>query len=170
MSRIRHGQGHSQSADRMNILLEMERQFDHRNAKYFLDLLTHTDNVIRTRAICILADIADKDSVDHISNVLKNDKDPLVRHEAAFSLGQLGFTNAISALSGALSSDSSFFVRHEAAIALGVIGSESAREALDKALDDGSEEVRESANIALANIDYISKMKRTNKFSKMTGG
>jgi len=128
------------------------------------------DNVIRTRAICILADIAGEDAVDHICDVLTNDKEPLVRHEAAFSLGQLGFTNAISALSGALSSDSSFFVRHEAAIALGVIGSEMARGALNKALGDGSEEVRESANIALANIDYISKMKRVNKFSKMTGG
>jgi HEAT repeat protein len=170
MSRIRRSQGYSQPADRMNILLEMERQYDHRNAKYFLDLLVHTDNVIRTRAICVLADIAEEDSVGHISNVLKNDKDPLVRHEAAFSLGQLGFTNAISALSAALSSDSSFFVRHEAAIALGVIGSESARDALHKALDDESEEVRESAIIALANIDFISRVKRTNKFSKMTGG
>ncbi len=138
MSKIHHSHGQSQSADRMNILLEMEKQYDHRNAKFFLDLLTHTDNVIRTRAICILADLADEDSVYHISNVLKNDKDPLVRHEAA--------------------------------IALGVIGSESARGALDKALDDESEEVRESANIALANIDYISKVKRTNKFIKMTGG
>lgn len=170
MSKICHNQSHSQSVDRMNILSEMERQFDHRNAKYFLDLLSHTDNVIRTRAICILADLAGEDAVDDISNVLRNDKDPLVRHEAAFSLGQLGFTNAISALSGALSSDSSFFVRHEAAIALGVIGSESAKEALDKALSDESEEVRESASIALANIDYISKIKRINKFSKMTGG
>ena len=163
MSKICHNQSHSQSADRMNILSEMERQFDHRNAKYFLDLL-------RTRAICILADVAGEDAVDDISNVLRSDKDPLVRHEAAFSLGQLGFTNALTALSVALSSDSSFFVRHEAAIALGVIGSESAKEALDKALGDGSEEVRESANIALANIDYISRMKRINKFSKMTGG
>lgn len=170
MSKICHHQSHSQSVDRMNILSEMERQFDHRNAKYFSDLLSHTDNVIRTRAICILADIAGEDTVDDISDVLRNDKDPLVRHEAAFSLGQLGFTNAIGALSGALSSDSSFFVRHEAAIALGVIGSESAKGALDKALSDESEEVRESVNIALANIDYISKIKRINKFSKMTGG
>lgn len=170
MSRIRHYQNPSQSADRLDILSEMERQYDHRNATYFLDLLTHIDNVIRTRAICILADIGGEDAIDHISNVLRNDKEPLVRHEAAFSLGQLGFTNAINALSGALSSDSSFFVRHEAAIALGVIGSEMARGALDKALSDGSEEVRESANIALANIDYITKMKRINKFSKMTGG
>ena len=62
--------------NRMNILSEMERQFDHRNAKYFLDLLTHTDNVIRTRAICILADVAGEDAVDDISNVLRSDKDP----------------------------------------------------------------------------------------------
>src|SRR5262252_8559587 len=134
---------HLQSADRMNILQEMERQYDRRNEKYFLDLLTHADNVIRTRAICILADISDEDSVYHISNILKNDKHQLVRHEAAFSLGQLGFTSAIG---------------------LGVIGSEDAREALEKALDDRSEEVRESADVALANIDYISKVKRTNKF------
>ena len=74
MSKICHNQSHSQSADRMNILSEMERQFDHRNAKYFLDLLTHTDNVIRTRAICILADVAGEDAVDDISNVLRSDK------------------------------------------------------------------------------------------------
>jgi HEAT repeat protein len=170
MSRICHNQSHSRSAERLTILSEMERQYDHRNVKYFLDLLTHMDNVIRTRAICILADIAGEDAVDHICDVLTNDEEPLVRHEAAFSLGQLGFSNAISALSRALSSDSSFFVRHEAAIALGVIGSEMARGTLDKALDDESEEVRESANIAIANIEYISMMKRINKFSKMTGG
>jgi len=170
MSRICHNQSHSLSTERLTILSEMERQYDHRNVQYFLDLLTHMDNVIRTRAICILADIAGEDAVDRICDVLTNDEEPLVRHEAAFSLGQLGYSNAIGALSGALSSDSSFFVRHEAAIALGVIGSEMARGALDKALDDESEEVRESANIALANIEYISMMKRINKFSKMTGG
>lgn len=170
MNRIGRNHNHLQYAERMNMLSEMERQFDNRNTKYFLDLLKHNDNVIRTRAVCILADIAPEDSVEHISDVLRNDKDALVRHEAAFSLGQLGFTNAMSALLEALSSDPSFFVRHEAAIALGIIGSESAREALYKALHDESEEVRESANVALVNIDYMSRMKRANKFSKMTGG
>ncbi|MFL6331544.1 MAG: HEAT repeat domain-containing protein, partial [Nitrososphaeraceae archaeon] len=64
----------------------------------------------------------------------------------------------------------SFFVRHEAAVALGVIGSEKARTTLNKALKDTSEEVRESAMIALANLDYISTMKRNNQFTRMTGG
>jgi HEAT repeat protein len=136
---------------------------------YFKDLLTHEDLVIRTRCICILADIGDKGVIEHISQVLKNDKDALVRHEAAFSLGQLGFTSAVDALSKAVESDPSFFVTHEAAVALGVIGSEKA-EQLNKALKDASEEVRESSMIALANLDYISTMKRNNQFTKMTGG
>jgi deoxyhypusine monooxygenase len=67
-------------------------------------------------------------------------------------------------------SDPSFFVRHEAAVALGVIGCEKARKILDKALNDESEEVRESAIIALSNLDYISTIKRNNKFTRMTGG
>ena len=59
----------------------------------------------------------------------------------------------------------------KAAIALGVIGSEEARNILNKALnDDESEEVKSSAIIALANLDYISIMKRNNEFTKMTGG
>jgi deoxyhypusine monooxygenase len=36
-------------------------------------------------------------------------------------------------------------------------------------LGDSSEEVRESALVALANLEYISTMKRKNKFTKMTG-
>ena len=163
-------QVNQREAERIHILEEMERQFDAGNSNYFLNMLSNNDKVIRTRAICILAEIAGENSVEPIAEVLKNDIDPLVRHEAAFSLGQLGFTSGISALSRALASDHSFFVRHEAAIALGVIGSEEGREALTEALKDNSEEVRESANIALANIDYVSITKRTNKFSKMTGG
>jgi HEAT repeat protein len=96
--------------------------------------------------------------------------DHLVRHEAAFSIGQLGYISGISALSTALLSDPSFFVRHEAAIALGVIGSEQSRDTLNKALNDEYQEVRESALVALANIDYVSYVKRNNKFTKMTGG
>jgi deoxyhypusine monooxygenase len=170
MDGVLHNQRRQQETGRMQILQEMERQFDLRNSNFFLNLLTNDDNVIRTRAVCILAEMSGENSIEYINGVLRNDIDPLVRHEAAFSLGQLGFSSAIDALSRAVRSDQSFFVRHEAAIALGVIGSEDAKEALTEALGDTSEEVRESAKIALANIDYISITKRTNKFSKMTGG
>ncbi|HEX2405578.1 MAG TPA: HEAT repeat domain-containing protein [Nitrososphaeraceae archaeon] len=155
---------------RMRLLAEMETQYDNQNEQYFKDLLIHEDSVIRTRVICILADISGVDAVDSISRVLENDKNALVRHEAAFSLGQLGYTAATAALSNAVKSDPSYFVRHEAGIALGVIGSEDARETLNEALKDESEEVSESAIIALANIDYVSTMKRNNKFTRMTGG
>jgi deoxyhypusine monooxygenase len=155
---------------RMRLLAEMETEYDNQNEQYFKDLLKHEDSVIRTRIICILADISGVDAVDSISRVLENDKNALVRHEAAFSLGQLGYTAATAALSNAVKSDPSYFVRHEAAIALGVIGSEDARETLNEALKDESEEVRESAIIALANLDYVSTIKRNNKFTRMTGG
>ena len=102
--------------------------------------------------------------------MLLNDNDHLVRHEAAFSLGQLGYVSGINALSKAVLSDPSFFVRHEAAIALGVIASEASRNTLKRALDDERQEVQESAMVALANLDYVSYVKRNNKFTKMTGG
>jgi deoxyhypusine monooxygenase len=67
--------------------------------------------------------------------------------------------------------DDNPFVRHEAAVALGVIGSQDAREILNEALNDRSEEVRESAVIALSNLDFVSQLKdSTSKFARMTGG
>jgi deoxyhypusine monooxygenase len=148
----------------------MEKHFDIRDEVFFKKLLKHEDYVVRTRAVCILADISDEKAVDLIGDVLLNDMDGLVRHEAAFSLGQLGYISGIDFLSKAVLSDPSFFVRHEAAIALGVIGSEESRNILKQALDDERQEVRESAMVALANLDYVSYVKRNNKFTKMTGG
>src|SRR5438105_4419525 len=153
--------------DRLKLFGEMERQFEIKNEKYFKELLNHHDNVVRTRAVCILADIAGENAVKPIGKVLKRDNDPLVRHEAAFSLGQLGFTSGIQALADSVMSDPSFFVRHEAAVALGVIGSEEARKTLKDALEDQSKEVRDSAVVALANLDYIKASSSNGRFTKM---
>ena len=148
----------------------MEKHFDIQDDTFFEKLLKHEDYIVRTRAVCIIAEISGEKAVELIGDVLLNDGDHLVRHEAAFSIGQLGYISGINALSKALLSDPSFFVRHEAAIALGVIGSEQSRSTLNKALNDEYQEVRESALVALANIDYVSYVKRNNKFTKMTGG
>jgi deoxyhypusine monooxygenase len=156
--------------NRLDLLMEMEQHFDNKDEEYFKNLVNHKDLVIRTRAICILAEISGEKAIESIGQVLLNDSDQLVRHEAAFSLGQLGYKSGIEALSKAVLEDPSFFVRHEAAVALGVIGSEQARKTLEQALKDESEEVKESAMIALANLDYISHVKRTNKFTSLTGG
>jgi HEAT repeat protein len=155
---------------RVQLLTEMEKQFNLKNVAFFEFLLEHKDNVIRTRSVCILANIAGENAVKSIANVLKKDSDALVRHEAAFSLGQLGFTSAIKPLLEAIEADPSLFVRHEAAIAVGVIGSEEGRIGLISALNDPDEEVRESAKIALANLDYIASANGNTVFSKMTGG
>jgi deoxyhypusine monooxygenase len=159
-----------QLENRVQFLLDMEKHFDSQDEDYFEKLLRHEDYVVRTRAVCILADISGERAVESIGYVLLNDEDHLVRHEAAFSLGQLGYASGINALSKAVLSDPSFFVRHEAAIALGVIASEASRDILKKALKDERQEVQESAMVALANLDYVSYVKRNNKFTKMTGG
>jgi HEAT repeat protein len=156
--------------NRLDLLMEMEQHFDNKDETYFENLVDHKDFVIRTRAVCILADISGEKAIEPIGRVLLNDSDQLVRHEAAFSLGQLGSRSGVEALSKAVLKDPSFFVRHEAAVALGVIGSEESRKTLEQALNDESEEVKESAMIALANLDYITHVKRTNKFTSLTGG
>jgi deoxyhypusine monooxygenase len=156
--------------DRIKLFEEMEKRFESKDEQYFKEMLTHQDSIVRTRAVCILADIAGENAIRPIGKVLKDDDNALVRHEAAFSLGQLGFTSGIDALADAVKADPSFFVRHEAAVALGVIGSEDARKTLDAALKDESEEVRESAEVALANLDYIRSTNSSSRFTKMTGG
>lgn len=161
---------YSTSPERNRLFEEMESQFESKNVPYFKKLLTHEDGVVRTRAVCILAEIAGEGAIGPISKVLKDDKNDLVRHEAAFSLGQLGFSSGIKPLADAVKKDSSFFVRHEAAVALGVIGSEEARKTLKDALGDESEEVRDSAVVALANLDYIRAVNRHNDFTRLTGG
>jgi len=70
--------------------MEMEQHFDNKDEAYFKNLVDHEDYVIRTRAVCILADISGEKAIEPIGQVLLNDSDQLVRHEAAFSLGQLG--------------------------------------------------------------------------------
>lgn len=155
---------------RIELLHEMEGHFDSRDIEYFKELLHHEDNVIRTRTVCILAEIGGRRVVETISETLTNDNDALVRHEAAFALGQLGFIEALNTLSHSINSDPSLFVRHEAAIAVGVIGSEQGRDSLRRALSDESQEVRESAKIALSNLDYVSSIEKKGKFARLTGG
>ncbi len=161
---------YNKNYERLELIDEMEKEFNNKNFWFFSKLSFHHDPVIRTRAICIIADLGGEQAIETISKALKEDVDELVRHEAAFSLGQLGFTSAIKPLSEAVAKDPSIFVRHEAAVALGVIGSEDARTPLLSALNDPSEEVKKSAIVALSNLDYISNYKKINKFTRMTGG
>lgn len=155
---------------RLDLLSEMEDRYEKHDKDYFVHLLTDEDFVIRCRAVCILVDMGGEDVVPHISRILKNDPNELVRHEAAFSLGQMCLRSGIPPLEDATRNDRSLFVRHEAAVALGVIGSQEARETLQKALLDSSEQVRDSAVVALSNLKFMEKLCKNEKFAKLTGG
>ncbi|HXV66132.1 MAG TPA: HEAT repeat domain-containing protein [Nitrosopumilaceae archaeon] len=156
--------------DRLRLFSEMEEKYEAKDADYFVNLITHDDFVIRTRATCILVDLGGEDKVEYVARVLKNDPNELVRHEAAFSLGQMGYSSGITHLEDATKNDPSMFVRHEAAIALGVIGSKEAIPTLTKALNDPDKPVVESAIVALSNIDFMDKLSKNEKFAKLTGG
>ena len=156
--------------ERLALFAEMEGKYEQKDTDYFVSLLDHPDYVVRTRATCILVDFGGEDKIPYIAKVLKNDENELVRHEAAFSLGQMCYSSGIAPLADATLKDSSLFVRHEAAIALGVIGSPQARDALKEALNDPDEPVRQSAVVALSNLDFTEKLSKNEKFAKLTGG
>ncbi|HMK32811.1 MAG TPA: HEAT repeat domain-containing protein [Nitrosopumilaceae archaeon] len=154
----------------LDLLSEMEEKYEKKDKEYFIQLLVHKNFVIRTRAVCILVDFGGEEMIPYVASVLKNDPNELVRHEAAFSLGQMCYHSGIKPLEDAVRNDPSFFVRHEAAIALGVIGSQDAKETLQKALEDSSEPVRESAIVALSNLQFMEKLSKNERFAKLTGG
>lgn len=156
--------------ERLDLLSEMEEKYEKKEKDYFVKLLRNEDFVIRCRAVCILVDMGGEDVVPHISSVLKNDSNELVRHEAAFSLGQMCLRSGIKPLEDATRNDPSLFVRHEAAVALGVIGSQDAKDTLQKALDDTSEQVRDSAVVALSNLKFMENLCKNEKFARLTGG
>lgn len=156
--------------DRLELFVEMESKYEQKDTQYFVNLLEHSDYVVRTRATCVLADFGGEDKIPHIAKVLKLDKNELVRHEAAFSIGQMCLSSGISPLVDATLNDPSMFVRHEAAIALGVIGSKEAKNALEKALIDPEKSVVESAVVALSNIQFMENLSKNKEFAKLTGG
>ncbi len=157
-------------SERLELFSQMEKRYEKQDVDFFVKLLDHEDYVVRTRATCILVDIGGEDKIPHISKVLKNDSNELVRHEAAFSLGQMGYRSGIKSLEDATKNDPSMFVRHESAIALGVLGSQDAKRTLEEALKDPEQSVRESAAVALSNLQFVQKLSKNEKFAKLTGG
>lgn len=82
------------SEPRIEIFFEMEERYRRRDAEYFRRLLKHPDFTIRARATCVLAEIAGREHIKDLAEVLLHDENPIVRHEAAYSLGQLGYREA----------------------------------------------------------------------------
>lgn len=147
------------SAD-FETLEKMEWAFSKGDTGYFARVLESGPSIVlRIHAVCMLADMKDEKAIPLLSRSLQKDPSPLVRHEAAFALGQLEFKSGVPALIEAMEHDESVLVRHESAVALGSIGDERAREGLVARLDDPDEDVRLSAECALADLDFLKRLR-----------
>src|SRR2546421_6371534 len=141
-------------------LEKMEWAFSKGNVGFFRAVLDSRPSLLlRVHAVCMLADMRDERAVPALCETLKQDPSPLVRHEAAFSLGQLEFKSAVPTLLEAMAHDASVLVRHESAVALGSIGEEAARSGLIDRLQDSDEDVRLSAEVALADLDFLKRLR-----------
>lgn len=138
----------------------MEWAFSKGDIDYFKTVLYRSPSLLlRIHTVCMLADMKDERAVPMLCETLKADPSPLVRHEAAFSLGQLEFKSSVPALLEAMADDESVLVRHESAVALGSIGDETARSGLIDRLQDRDEDVRLSAEVALADLDFLKRLR-----------
>ena len=141
-------------------LEKMEWAFSKGDVNFFKTVLDRRPSLLlRIHAVCMMADMKDERAVPALCKMLREDPSPLVRHEAAFSLGQLEFRSAVPALMEAMANDESVLVRHESAVALGSIGDETARRGLIDRLQDPDEDVRLSAEVALADLDFLERLR-----------
>jgi HEAT repeat protein len=151
------------------ILENMEWAFSKGDTAYFSKVLGSKPSILlRIHAVCMLADMKDEKAIPLLAEALSKDSSPLVRHEAAFAMGQLEFKSAVSALIDAMTNDESVLVRHESAVALGSIGDERAREGLVARLDDSDEDVRLSAECALADLDFLKRLRSRTEMISVT--
>ena len=141
-------------------LEKMEWAFSKGDIAYFKQILDSRPSIVlRIHAVCMLADMKNESAIPLLAQALRTDPSPLVRHEAAFAMGQLEYKSGVPALIEAMSKDESVLVRHEAAVALGSIGDERARDELVGRLADPDEDVRLSAECALADLDFLKKLR-----------
>lgn len=116
------------------------------------DVLREGTSLERTKALYIMSLLEPSEVIDDFNSALKFDNCPIVRHEAAYFLGTIQSNKAIDCLGEALIGDAEELVRHEAAEALGELGIESGQRWLEKAINDPSELVRRTVEIARAHI------------------
>ncbi len=144
----------------------MEWAFSKGDINTFQQVLDSKPSILlRIHSVCMLADMKNEDAVPLLSRALREDSSPLVRHEGAFALGQLGFKSAVTSLLEAMEKDPSVLVRHESAVALGSIGDERARDGLLNAINDTDEDVRLSAEVALADLDFLRRLRSKSETS-----
>ncbi|KAI8338918.1 armadillo-type protein [Chlamydoabsidia padenii] len=128
------------------------------NYQHLEDVLCNTSGTTplaeRFRALFTLKNVADEKSIDIISKAL-SDESALLKHELTYCLGQIKNPYADKALIDVLENGEEHeMVRHEAAEALAAIGSVDSIAYLEKYLNDPSEAVSETCELAIDKIRY----------------
>lgn len=110
----------------------------------------------RTHAAFLLRTRGDAESVEILSEALRNKRDtPLMRHELAYILGQIQNPSVCPLLSAILEDEEDdILVRHESAEALGAIGQSDSVEILRKNSTHSAPEISETCQIALDLIEW----------------
>lgn len=123
---------------------------------YVKILLDHsTSKEERIQASFHLESAKEDSSIHALVKALETEPSPIVRHEIAFALGETAHPKlAAPALMKAVEKDKNVFVRHEAVLALATLGKEEFIPFIEKFLDDPSEEMAESAEIAIERIKF----------------
>ena len=125
----------------------------HLTAKDVEYVIACGDSSQRTDMCSVLAELKLRKFASILIHLLKQDESACVRHEAAFALGQIANPDTLEDIIEAALGDLSVLVRHEAALALPYFKGERVRETLVALCQDQSEDVRESVQIALLQLD-----------------
>lgn len=114
-----------------------------------IDFYKTGETATRFEVVTQLSGINFDSSHDFLKQVLRDDKNSVVRHEAAFALGRSKGYSALTDLANACLKDPSPIVRHEAAMALADLNEPNAIPYLLEGLKDPDEEVVISCEYAL---------------------
>ncbi|MBD3189532.1 MAG: hypothetical protein GF308_02760 [Candidatus Heimdallarchaeota archaeon] len=103
-----------------------------------LEDLKSPHGVVRSAAAKRLGELKSKEAVHALTEILKEDRDVLVRSSAASALGEIGSEakEAVETLIKIMQKDRTIGVRLGAAVALGKIGSEEALPVLQKIIEE----------------------------------
>lgn len=120
-----------------------------------------TPSYQKLQSLFFLMNIADRESLNAINQLLKTDSCELVRHEAAFALGEMASNDSVKILKETFQNDNSSIVKHECLMSLGTIGTKNEIDFLEEQTSKKEFEISCSAKIA------IQRIKQTEDYEKL---
>jgi HEAT repeat protein len=117
-------------------------------------IFSEKNPAIRRRLVLTTTSKKLVDSLELLSEIIKNDPSPVIRHEAAFVLGTIKSSKSLEILMSVAMSDSSDLVKHEAIEAIGDLGiqNKKVKDFLKKFVKDKNPFIKDTAEIALETL------------------